>query len=268
MIKVFSLFLVMGGMCLALPLAELRKLNYEDNLIFENVSAMCGGNSSGAYSEMSRVWFESFKNSSLLDSAINKRNPLEVSKQFQSMVSSLGFDMALTLCFGENETQKLFFFTSLLALDISGKMTIWALEISYFKAIYTAIRTAPEIASSRLAIPKEWFIILWDLQMRKPIFWKLSAGKMGIGIFLSDIAISIYRPYINQKENIKRSQIAKTKKIDLLNTNIEQFKKKMTQVTNKDDIEMLKYFISQDEKEIDRLKKVDFSDGFFDSTSN
>ncbi|MBN8537986.1 MAG: hypothetical protein J0M15_13105 [Deltaproteobacteria bacterium] len=170
--------------------------------------------------------------------------------------------MALTLCFGENENQKLVFFTSLLALDISGKMMTWALEISYIKAIYTAIKTAPEIASSRLAIPKEWFKILWDLQMRKPIIWKLSAGKMGIGIFLSDIATSIYRPYIIQKENIKRSEVAKTKKIELLKTNIEQFKRKMSQVTNNDDIEMLKYFISQEEKEIERLESVGFSDGF------
>ena len=222
---------------------------------------MCEG-TSRQYAEKSSIWFQSFINSGAIDTIVKKKyspknSPLNVSPKFTELTSSAGFYNAMNECFGNDDKMKTLFFTSLLALDISGKFSAWVVDISLLRPLYWGVRGAAasaELTTMQAGKRYFWFRIFFSYASRQMAFKGVSVYKLLTPILLSATAGEAFSYYHEMKDRLNVLSGKTPEKIAELKNEIQYFKLLISQSKDQQEIADLELFIEQDLKTINRIK--------------
>lgn len=238
---------------------EAEFLSNEDRVIYYQVSSMCSSEQARGYSEKASLWYQSFTNSGFFDMLINKKftpsnSFYDASPEFKKIVISAGFFPALNHCFGNDQSQKMLFFYSLLAVDISGKLVSWASDLTLMRALYWGIKgfsAAAKLTSLNLGYRWTWFRVFFDYSMKHPKTFGVSPFKLILPLFLSSSAAEAYSVYAKNRD-AKNIVSGKTpEKKDELKNEILYFLDLKAKSTNQHERDDLDLFIKQNQ---DRLK--------------
>lgn len=234
--------------------AELKNLSEESQKIFSHVSAMCSRNSQRAILERSEIWFSAYTQSSFFASAINLTSPLKTSPYFNQLTSSIGFHLALTRCFGHDEEAKYLFFASLLALDISGKMITWAVDISLLRALYIGIRAGGNLTTKGInyQLIRNAITFAWN----NPVISKLQNSSIISVVWIANIVQKAYLSYLRHISLSAPEILEKEAELLQIQKRIELSKSKLMEATSADERGILELFIHLDQRKIDELNVI------------
>lgn len=189
---------------------DVPKLKYEDLVIYDKVAAMCGDQNLRQYSEKMKIWFSSFVNSSVINSTIHSQNPVKISNSFQTMMDSQGFILALDKCYGHNDEQKKIFVSSLLILEMSGKLGSWIADSRLFSALYQGLSAGIAGMSAQVKMPLSWFKIVAQLHLKQPVFMGVSLPKILLGVGGSQVLTEgylLYHQLFSQMDILRRLKL-------------------------------------------------------------
>ncbi len=240
--------------------SDIKNLPADDLKIFRSTLSMCEATTNRAYVEQSNLWIASFFDSGSLVSITRLHSPLEMSSELQSMIGSMGFHLALTKCYGDNQLDKNLFFSSLLLLDISGKLAVWSSDI-------------------RLLVPlaKAAFWGLWGIRstgfLPKAIWThfraieKTAANKTTLGFITSHrilytvtpiyIADKLYLAWTEGKEVNKSPTGEPSPKVQKIKSEIANYQVLLNESTDPKEIQLLQKFIKQDSDQLKLAMKIE-----------
>lgn len=238
--------------------SEVEFLATDDRVMYNQLITMCEAKTNSEYTEKSALWFNSFVNSGIFDTVVHKKvtkdNPFyETSPALKKLVMSQGFFMAMNHCFGQDESSKTLFFYSLVALDISGKLTSWVVDITFLRSIYWGSRgfiQSAKLSSLELTKRLFWFEVFYNQSLHLGKAFGTSVYKIVTPLFVTAGAGQFYSTYKKLK-NSEDIQAGKTpeKKAQLLQelSQLKKFKNTVSDQQSLIDVDML---ISEIETEL------------------
>ena len=230
---------------------DVSNLEYQDLVIYDKVSALCGEQNTRQYSEKMKIWFSSFMSSSVVHSVIQSKNPVKISTSFQTMVNSPGFFLALEKCYGQNSDHKKIFVSSLLVLEMSGKLGSWVADARLFSALYHGISAGVAGLSAQIKMPLSWFKIVTQLHLKQPIFMNVSLPKILLGVAGAQALTEGYLMYdqlFNQMNILQRIKLEEA--IQKSKQKIIQLESRKRFTNDPEKLEAYDFFIYQENERI------------------
>jgi hypothetical protein len=244
--------------------ANIEALSFEDHVIYSDTISMCQGPTSHEYAEKAKVWYESFMNSGILETTYRKINSSDsyvfaISDHLKDLTSSQGYFLAIDKCFGGDDERKLLFFYSLLALDMSGKLTVWASDLSLIRPLMVGMLSLRATVHLPLWVKWFWFRHFFELTLTRTTptlsrIFGVAAWKFFSGIFITADLGNEYQSSIEHKSKEMIFSGKTPEVIEDYKKEIEYYKKIKSTLQNQIDIETINLLINQDEETLKRMQ--------------